>query len=303
MATQPVSAPSGGVKLPSPLLILGCGFVGSHLARRAVAEGVRVLATARDSAGVARLREIGVEVVADTPDAIDETLLASCCAIVDSIPLVRSGDGWSPPQLGWVEYLVASSPHLRWVGYLSSTSVYADAQGAWVDEVSATLAQSGRGLQRLRAERCWQEATAVVEIFRLSGIYGPGRNLIARLQQGDYRAVVWNPPHFSNRIHVDDIVSALLAAMAAPQRGRVVNVSDDLPLPHMQYVQELAQLTGCAPPLLLSAEEAEERCSAGYLAFFQDNKRISNRRLHRELLPVLRYPSFRSAVSTLMADV
>jgi len=260
-----------------------------------------VWATTRDASHAASLRALGVTVVAAVPNAIDDAVLASCAAIVDSIPLARCGEQWSPPQLDWVGDLVARAPKLTWVGYLSSTSVYADAKGDWVDEMSTLLATDGRGLQRLCAERCWQDAAAPIEIFRLSGIYGAGRNLIARLRQGGYRSVAWRNPHFSNRIHVDDIVATLLAAMASPKQGRVINVSDDMPLPHAQYVDELAQMTGCTPPVSISEDEAKQSCSASYLSFFQDNKRISNRRLHRELLPVLRYPSFRSAVPALMA--
>jgi len=292
------------MKYLSPLLILGCGFVGRHLAERALAEGVTVLVTTRDADHAESLRTLGVTVVAATPSAIDDVVLASCRAIVDSIPLAHSSEGqWSPPQLDWVGRLIIRCPQLRWVGYLSSTSVYADAEGAWVDEMSTLLATDGRGLQRLRAERCWQDAGAPVELFRLSGIYGPGRNLIRRLRQGGYRSVAWRTPHFSNRIHVDDIVTTLLTAMAKPKPGRIVNVSDDMPLPHAEYVKALAQMVGCAPPVQISEDEAKQHCSPSYLAFFQDNKRISNRRLHRELLPNLRYPSFRSAVPALMASL
>jgi len=290
----------GEMTPPSPLLILGCGFVGGFLAREALAAGCRVLATTRDAKRAEQLSAMGVTVVADTPDVIDADILASCRAIVDSIPLERCGEQWVPPQLHWVDDLVAHCSNLAWVGYLSSTSVYRDAGGDWVDENSSDLAESGRGLQRLVAERAWQESAAPVELFRLSGIYGPGRNLIARLRQGGYRVVAWQPPRFSNRVHVDDIVQTLMAAMAAPKRGRVMNVSDDLPLPHAEYVRELVQMIGCDPAQQLSEGEAKQHCSPRYLAFFQDNKRISNRRLHRELLVDLRYPSFRKAMPSLI---
>ena len=288
------------MSLPSPLLILGCGFVGGRLAAEARSAGCRVLATTRDAERAAALRAMGVTVVAESPEQIDDAPLADCRAIVDSIPLVRADDGWLAPQSDWVGRLVARCPRLRWVGYLSSTSVYRDAGGAWVEESGSTLADSGRGLARLKAEQAWQASGAPVECFRLSGIYGPGRNLIGRLRRGGYRVVAWDRPRFSNRVHVDDIVAALLAAMRSPRPGRVVNVSDDLPLPHADYACELAALAGCAPPERLSEAEAQRCCSPDYLAFFRDNKRVSNRRLHRELLPRLRYPSFRSAMGSLM---
>jgi len=168
-----------------------------------------------------------------------------------------------------------------------------------VDESWPCRPTGERGIRRLEAEAAWLGSGLPAEVFRIAGIYGPGRNVIAELKQGRYRTVRWQTPHWSNRIHVDDIVAALLAAMVRPRPGRIVNLCDDVPLPHADYVLELAQLVGAPAPLILDAVQAERELSPATLAFFRDNKRVSNALLHRELLPELRYASFRDAVDSL----
>ncbi len=268
-----------------------------------MARGVAVSAWTRDRAQAAALASRGITPhVAATPEALDDSVLAESEALLDSVPLERDAGGWHAPQLRWVSALVRRMPRLSWVGYLSSSSVYADSGGQWIDE-DAPLERDGRGRQRLRAEQAWRDSGAPVECFRLSGIYGPGRNLIARLRKGGYRAVSWQPPRYSNRIHRDDIVATLLAGLSRPRAGRVLNVSDDEPLPHVEYVTRLAEMVSAPQPLRMTPEEARAHCSDDYLAFFRANKRISNRRLHHELLPRLRYPSFRDAVPELLESL
>ncbi|MDX8401083.1 MAG: SDR family NAD(P)-dependent oxidoreductase, partial [Mariprofundaceae bacterium] len=179
----------------------------------------------------------------------------------------------------------------------STTGVYGDAGGAWVDETTPCRPSSPRGLERLRAERAWLDSGLPAEIFRLAGIYGPGRNILKRLRAGGYRAVRWQPPRWSNRIHVDDILAALLAAIARPRPRRIVNLADDLPYPHADYACELAEAIGAPRPELIAPDEAARLLSPAALDFFRDDKRVRNRLLHRELLPELRYPDFRAALA------
>ncbi|MDX8409630.1 MAG: SDR family NAD(P)-dependent oxidoreductase [Mariprofundales bacterium] len=226
--------------------------------------------------------------------------LASFDALLDSIPLQRQQTHWTPPQTEWVDHLAHHCTKLKWVGYLSSTSVYGDAAGAWVDETIKHYATTGRGAARRNAERAWLSSSLPAEIFRISGIYGPERNLLPRLRQGDYQTVAWNPPHFSNRIHADDLVDALLAAMQTSAPGRKINVSDDTPFPHADYVQELAAMIHAPAPKILSPQQAAAQLPANKLAFFTDNKRVSNQHLHQQLLPKLRYPSFRQGIASLI---
>ncbi len=291
------------------VLILGCGYVGQRLARACLAQQMRVTAVRRSPIAVAALRTDGVEAVAaDSPSALPDVLLASVDLLVDSIPLTRHGDQLLASQPDWLPALVKRMPRLQWAGYLSSTSVYGDAGGAWVDESHHCQPSSVRGVERLKAESAWLGVTTEnpdlqVELFRLAGIYGPARNLVARLRAGGYKVVDWQPPHWSNRIHVDDIVAALLAAMRQPQHLRITNLTDDHPLPHADYVIRLAAMIDAPPPQLLTPAEGERLLSSAVLDFFRDNKRLRNSVLHRELLSKLRYPSFETALETLLADV
>ena len=284
------------------LLILGCGYVGERLAGACLARGMRVVTTTRRKERAEDLEALGVEaLVVAAPADLPDQLVASVSAVVDSIPLTRSEQGMHASQVDWLPLFARKATALRWAGYLSTTAVYGNASGAWVDEGHACHPISERGIERLAAERCWLECRLPAEVFRLAGIYGPGRNLISRLKAGGYRAVQWQPPRWSNRIHVDDIVSALMAAMETPRPGRIVNLADDEPLPHADHATELARLIDAPKPRVLSEQEGERDLSPMALEFFRDDKRISNRLLHDELLPALKYPSFRDAVAELIS--
>ncbi len=285
------------------LLILGCGYVGERLARACIRRGMEVVVATRSAARAAELAAMGIEaVVAASPLDVPDDCLAGIEAVLDSIPLTREQGACLPPQRSWLPALAGRLKTVHWCGYLSSTAVYGDAGGAWVDESWACRPTSARGRARLAAEQAWLASGLPAEVFRLAGIYGPGRNLVARLRAGGYKAVRWSPPRWSNRIHVDDIVAAILAAMAAPKPGRIVNLADDAPLPHADYVCELARLIGAPEPTLLSPEEAARELSPAALEFFRDSKRVCNRRLHAELLPRLRYPDFRAGLASLLEE-
>ncbi len=285
------------------VLILGCGYVGLHLARALIGRGVRVIGTTRDPLRADALRACGVEaVVASSPLEVPAGLLSEAEAVVDSIPLGRASQGLVALQPRWVPQLARRLGAVRWVGYLSSTGIYGDAGGAWVDEATPPDPTSARGRARIEAENAWLDSGLPVEVFRLAGIYGPGRNILGRLLAGDYPVVRFRPDHWSNRVHVTDIVRALIAAMERPKPARIVNVADDEPLPHADYVREVARMIGAPPPQELTPDEAERRLGVQLVDFFRDNKRVSNRRLHEQLLPELSYPSFRDAVPELLAE-
>lgn len=282
------------------VLILGCGYVGTRLARACIDRGIHVIGTARSRNRAKELTILGIEpLIVTQPEDIPESILTGVGIVLDSIPLKRTDGGLKAGQPSWVPMLARKIPDVHWVGYLSSTGVYGDAKGAWVDESWPCIPTSQRGRERLLAERAWLESGLPVEVFRPAGIYGPGRNIIPSLRAGGYKAVRWQPSRFSSRIHVNDIVAALLAAMDKPRPGRIVNLADDRPLPHDEYVCDLARLVGAPNPVILTPEEGEQELSAAALDFFRDNKRVSNRLLHRELLSTLEYPDFRRAVPEL----
>ena len=284
------------------LLILGCGYVGLKLAQRCLTQGFKVKATTRNPEQVLRLQALGIETVLnDNPALLTPEWLADCDTLLDSIPLTYDTQKKpSQTQAQWVDALLNKMPNLSWVGYLSSTGVYADSQGEWIDETSTAYSSSKRGVERIKAEQSWLNSGAPAEVFRLAGIYGDERNILNKLFAGNYKTVAWNPAHYSNRIHVDDIISALLAAKSKPQNQRIINLSDDAPCSHAQYSCELAKLIGAPAPVILTPQQAKEQLSTSYLDFFRDSKRISNQKLHQELLAKLKYPSFRDAVPSLI---
>ena len=285
------------------LLIIGCGYVGEKLARACASHDIRVTATTRSRERADQLQQSGIAaVVAASPDQLSDRLLASVDALLDSIPLARNDSGMHATQPDWVPAVAPRLDALRWAGYLSTTGVYGDAGGDWVDESWLCKPESARGAERLRAEQAWLASALPAEIFRIAGIYGPERNILQRLKAGGYRTVQWQPAHYSSRIHVDDIVAALLAAMQHPRPGRIVNLADDLPYPHADYVVEVAAMIGAPAPQLLSPEQGERELSEAALSFFRDNKRVSNRLLHRELLPTLAYPDFRAGLTALLDE-
>ncbi|MDQ6991427.1 MAG: SDR family oxidoreductase [Mariprofundaceae bacterium] len=286
------------------LLILGCGYVGEKIARALLLKkpaNTHVIGFTRSHEHAKALQAVGIStIVAETPLAISPDVLSSTTHLIDSIPLTRHGMSMTASQVDVVPQLVPQLSSLQWVGYLSTTGVYGDAQGAWVNENTPCQPHSERGKERLLAEQAWLTSGLPAEVFRLAGIYGPERNIFPRLMAGNYKAVAWQPEHDASRIHVDDIVRALETAMYQPRAGRILNVADDLPFSHHHYVQEVAAMIGAPEPIILTPEEGKEQLTATALSFFSDNKRISNQRLHDELLETLRYPSFRQGISSIL---
>ena len=211
-------------------------------------------------------------------------------------------DGRGDPTLRGFGETLAAAPRVRWVGYLSSIGVYGDHGGAWVDEATPPSPVSMRSRRRLGAEEQWldwgRRTGKAVQIFRLAGIYGPGRNALVNLAAGRARRIV-KPGQVFNRIHVDDIARALIAAMAQPKPGAVYNVADDEPAPPQDVVAYAAALLGLEPP----PETAIEQAALGPMAasFYAENKRASNRLIKRELGLTWRYPSYREGLDALLA--
>lgn len=285
--------------LPKKLIILGCGYVGTAFAQAAKANHIAVTAVVRDKKQANRLQSLNIKThICDSPQNIMK-LIAQHDALLDSIPLQKNKISHAT-QADWLPEIKAALQNMQWVAYLSSSSVYGDHQGAWVNEDTVCQPNSPRGKQRLHAEQTWQTTHPNVRIFRLSGIYGSQRNLLKRLKTGKYKALCW--PHFSNRIHCDDIVSALMASLHKTHHAPIINLSDDEPLSHHEYVCELAHIAKLPQPERIAAIEAAHHFSDAYLDFFRDNKRISNKKLHQELLTNLTYPSFREAVPTLLKE-
>ena len=191
-------------------------------------------------------------------------------------------------------------PTLRWAGYLGTTAVYGDRQGGWVDEETPLEPTLARADRRARAEAAWQGSGLPVHIFRLAGIYGPGRNAFTNLRDGTARRIV-KPGQVFSRIHVEDIATILEASMAQPRPGRIYNVCDDEPAPPQDVVAYAARLLGIEPP----PEQAYETAQLSPMArtFYKDNRRVRNARIKEELGVRLAYPTYREGLQSLLGSL
>lgn len=183
---------------------------------------------------------------------------------------------------------------IEWVGYLSTIGVYGDRLGGVVDETATADTQQARSILRRDTEQKWLESGLPVHIFRLPGIYGPGRGVLCRIKESSGYPRVYKPGQYFNRAHVDDIVSAVLASAARPSPGRVYNIADDLPAAQHVVVEYACRLLGVAPSPLLPFDKAE--LSPMARSFYAENKRVSNTRMKEELGVTLQYPTYKEGL-------
>jgi nucleoside-diphosphate-sugar epimerase len=276
------------------LFCFGLGYSAGFLARDLAAKGWTIGGTSRDGATTPfALRRFAREV----PLVGAPQLLADATHLLISIPPDAAGC----PVLDSHDEDIAALRQLRWIGYLSSTNVYGDQAGGWVDETTPLAPSGERGRRRLAAEAAWlalgQRSSIPVQIFRLAGIYGPGRSALDALRAGTARRIV-KPGQVFSRIHVADLVAVLEASMAQPRAGAVYNVCDDMPSPPDEVIAYAAALLGVTPPPL--EDFATAALSPMARSFYDDSKRVSNRRIKEELGVPLRYPSYREGLAALL---
>ncbi len=279
------------------LLSIGHGYSAEALARRLMPQGWRVIGTTRSPERAEQLRSRGVEAVI-WPGANLRPAIADATHLLSSVS-PRNGD---PVIAALGEEIAAAAPHLAWVGYLSTTGVYGDRQGGWVDEASPLAPATRRGAARVEAEQEWQALARRVglplHIFRLAGIYGPGRGPFEKVRAGAARRIV-KPGQVFSRIHVDDIAQVLEASMARPDPGAVYNVCDDEPAPPEDVLTHAAELLGLPPPPEVAYEAAE--LSEMARSFYAESKRVRNDRIKRELGVRLFYPDYRTGLAAVLA--
>lgn len=280
------------------LFCFGLGYSARALAAGLIARGWSVAGTHRARESVAAP---GVEALTfDTERPLDEPgrALAGTTHLLTSVPPGEDGD----PVLARHAGDIAAIQGLRWIGYLSATSVYGDRGGAWVDESAVLSPTSARGRRRVAAEQAWLELGRAhgipVHVFRLSGIYGPGRSALDQVRAGAARRID-KPGHLFSRIHVDDIARVLRASMASPDAGAVYNVCDDEPASSADVTAYACQLLRVDPPPLVPFEEAARAFSPMARSFWADNRRVSNAKMHAELGVTLRYPSYREGLKAI----
>ena len=285
----------------SRLFCFGLGYSAMRLARQLLADGWQVAGTSRTEEGCAALTEAGIDgyrFASDHP-LDDAAVLAGTTHLVTSVPPDGDGD----PVLRHHGSQIASLADLQWVGYLSATSVYGDTGGAWVDETADCAPTTDRGRGRVAAEAEWQarysKTGLPVHIFRLAGIYGPGRSALGQIRSGRARRID-RPDHLFSRTHVDDICGVLLASMARPVPGAIYNVCDDAPAASADVLAFAAGLLGVDPPPLVSFEDAGLSDMAR--SFYADNRLVSNKRIKDELGVALRHPDYRSGLRQVFAE-
>jgi len=285
------------------LFVFGLGFTGERFAERMRADGWTVAgtATSEEKAEALCAGGFGAQRYDGTAKLADPDPLLSATHVLSTVPPGEDGD----PVLRHHFDDIADGPDIEWIGYLSTTGVYGDTNGGWVDESAPLKATTERAIRRVAAEAQWHdlwwEQGQPVHVFRLAGIYGPGRSAIDQLQGGRAKRI-YKAGHAFSRIHVDDIVTVLAASVAAPDPGTVYNVCDDLPAGPDEVVAYAADLLGVEPPPLVPYHEAEADMSAMARSFWQDNRRVRNARIKDALGVRLRYPSYREGLRAILVQ-
>ena len=284
----------------SRLFAFGLGFSAQELASRLAAQGWSIAGTAREDPKLSQLRACGYEVTrfaGGTRNAELPALLRGTTHLLHSIPPGRDGD----PVLACYRDEIAGLGTLEWIGYLSTVGVYGDQQGRWVDERTEPKPNSERTEARVKAEAEWlafgEEIGVPVHVFRLAGIYGPGRSVFEKLAEGTARRINKGGQVFS-RIHVTDIGGVLEASIAKPRAGAIYNVADDEPAAPGDVVAYAAEMMGVEPPPEIDFEDAD--LSPLARTFYQGSRRIGNALIKSELGVKLRYPTFREGLVSLM---
>lgn len=281
------------------LFCFGIGYCAEALIARLQGQGWDIAGTCRSADKRAELRARGIAAdIFDRARALDPATLRGTTHLLSSVPPDDDGD----PVLDACGARLADLGDLDWVGYLSTTGVYGDHGGAWVDETTVLTPATIRGRRRVAAEDGWdawhQRTGLPVHRFRLAGIYGPGRNPLLQLRAGTAR-LIEKPGQVFSRIHVADIAMALEASMARPRPGRIYNLCDDEPATPADVMAYAAGLLGLPPPP--SIPLSDPRVSAMARSFYAENKRVRAARIKRELGLAWRYPSYREGIAALAA--
>lgn len=285
------------------LFVFGLGFTARHFAEREPGTFGSVRATVTDPARAAAISAATPIVVRTFGPETDDPRIADDLADTDillvSAPPDRDGD-----TVLLRHGTAIRESRIRWIGYLSTIGVYGDHDGAWIDEATVPRPRSARSHGRLAVEEAWlrlgRETGKAVQVFRLAGIYGPGRNPLVKLREGKSQRIIKAGQVF-NRIHVDDIATTLSASIAKPRPGAVYNVTDDEPTPPQIVTEYAARLAGLPLPPEVDFDTAD--LSPMARSFYGENKRVRNRLIREELGVALAYPTYREGIAGLLDDV
>lgn len=276
------------------LLSIGHGYTARALAALLIPQGWHIIGTTRSAEKLDEIAATGVEPLL-WPGNDLAALLSRCPNVLLS---AGPGEGGDPVLAERETAFRQKAEGLRWVGYLSTTGVYGDHEGDWVEERTPLTPSTKRGMARVRAEAQWQDIPNLpLHIFRLAGIYGPGRGPFAKVRQGTARRIIKKGQVFS-RIHVEDIAQALALSLAQPEGGAIYNLCDDDPAPPQDVLAYAAELLDLPIPPAVPFEEAD--LSPMARSFYAENKKVRNDRIKQELGWRPRYPDYRSGLQDLM---
>lgn len=275
------------------LLTLGHGYTAQALAKLLLPRGWRIIGTTRDAEQVDELAATGIQAHVFPGDGLEA--LEEATHILTSAGPTKDGD----PMLAQLQDRIAArADQLEWVGYLSTTGVYGDQNGGWIDESAPLHPSTQRGQWRKSAEAAWAAIPGLpLHIFRLAGIYGPGRGPFAKLRRGTARRII-KPGQVFSRTHIDDIAQILAASIARPKPGGIYNVCDDEPAPPQDVIGYAAELLGMPEPPDLPIEDAD--LSPMARSFYSENKRVRNDRIKDELGVELIYPTYRAGLEAIL---
>lgn len=283
----------------STLLSIGHGYSARALARRLLPFGWRVIGTTRSPDRADALRAEGTEPLIWPGEGL-AAALGQATHLLTSVAPGREGD---PVLATEAAAIAAAAPKLQWVGYLSTVGVYGDHQGGWVDETTPLTPATARGHARVAAEAAWgalaRQAGLPLHIFRIAGIYGPGRGPFEKVRDGSARRII-KPGQVFSRIHVEDIAQVLAASIARPDPGAIYNLCDDDPAPPEDVLSYAAELLGLPAPPAVAYDAAEMTPMAR--SFYAESKRVRNDRIKTELGVRLLYPDYRSGLQALLAQ-
>lgn len=282
---------------PGRLVVAGLGYAGAAIAREAASAGWRVVGTARDPARASAPPGVEVVAFAEAGPAI--------AAATHLVATAAPGEGTGDPVLAAHAGAVRAAADLRWIGYVSTTGVYGDRGGGWVDEGTPPAPTQDRTRRRVAAEEQWAAFAdrLPVDLFRSGGIYGPGRSVFDELREGTARRTA-KPGHAFSRIHRDDIALAVFAAMRGERAPglRVLHLVDDEPAESAVVVEAAARLLGVEPPPAVPFEEAWPKMSPMARSFWGENRRVDNAETKRALGIAWRRPTWREGLAAILRE-
>ena len=278
------------------LLSFGHGYSARALAPLLLAEGWRVIGTTRSPDKRPQLEAESIE-----PGLFPGDDLRPALEAADHLLISAGPDAAGDPVLAALgQEIAARAGQFAWVGYLSTTGVYGDHGGGWVDEDTPLAPSTRRGVWRQQAEAAWQAIPGLpLHIFRLAGIYGPGRGPFAKVRQGSARRII-KPGQVFSRIHVEDIAQALELSLAKPQPGAIYNLCDDDPAPPQDVIGHAAALLGLPLPPAVNFDEAEMTPMAR--SFYAESKKVRNDRIKQALGWAPQFPTYRAGLAALLAQ-